>query len=1324
MGVFDSRKNAKRQRRNSARNAVYHTLAIPESLEPRQMLTGGVDDIAGLSDEFNDANTLPAWYEVNQTEGWGAAGAQLNVWDVNTTQPGQMVMQPHSVVWYEDWRGPLVFKEITGDFVVTTRMQITDRDDIGGSDGDNVPSDGQFSLGGLMIRTPRNIVNGADDWVPGSHAEDGTNTGENYIFLSMGHTTGANNFSFEVKTTRNSTSNLEITPLGQNPNEVELRIARIGSSVIALYRLAGETDWTVHRRYTRSDMPETLQVGMVTYSDWEKANDLAPIDHNGSVVAPGQIADPSPWQPFNPDLTAAFDYTRFQRPELPVALQGVDLVNAATNQQLLSFLGDAVVVDPDPEDPDPEDPDPTETDAVMQIGVNLEGNSDFSSAWMFKDAFNRAHPWGVRAYDPISGTVMWQFQAGNGPALQLDEQGWVTELQTWIAEDGTEYQQQVTAAVFTGDANQPAGIYRAEWEGTGVLAMPYVIEQGDNPDGSHYALINMPAGAHFTVDLYSVDPTDYIRNIDIFMPDYNGESLVMDEWHPGDTTSPFHPLFIERLQGLDTLRFMDLQGTNFNDSVAWEDRHQVDDASQADGENEWHFNSGVAPEYLIELANEVDANAWFNMPYQANDDYVYQFATLVRDTLDPELKVYVEWSNEVWNGFFPVNSWLYQQQALPENAGLDVFQVTANEIQRDFDIWTEVFAGQEDRLVRVVAGQQANPWILQQLLVNMDGKFDAVSSSAYAGFPDGAVAGLDAGTTADDIIDMLFAESIPWALDRLAEHSAIADAYSDELGRDIPLVTYESGSHIFGFATPFVSSPALDAALEAFQSPRMYDVYQTLLNGARDAGVDLYNEFIFTSHPSAAWYGTYGLLHGQDESLATAHEYRAIMDFIASQQDVDPLPAASVSDDLYIINEDDPTAMLDVLANDAVPADAIITAVTPTLSGGIVTIAADGRSVDYTPPADFHGIDQFSYTVTLTDGTMLVADVVIDILMVNDPPHIDDLTSVDTNEDTSTGRIGFIVSDPETPAGDLIVTATSSNPSLVPDWSVVLDGEGENRAIRIVPAANQYGSAIITVTVSDGTSTSSDTFEITVNPVNDAPVFTSPAAFSIPENTKAVGTVVATDVDAPAQTISFMITGGPDAAKFSMTAAGDLKFIAAPDFEAPTDVGANNVYNLTITAFDSAGLATTQAVAVTVTNAKEGPKLTLKSGAVEYVGKQRPVVVLPQIDVDGGDKDGGKLLITMGMIYSGKSPVDTLTLPSFKSIGSKLEERCVNGVVSYEIKLNTNVTDTAIESFLKAITFETKGEGLKVATRTMTVKLTDANGLSDSVSQTIHVRKK
>ena len=74
------------------------------------------DDLAPLSDEFNDASTLPQWKRVYVVEGWPAN--QLEVQDINTTRPGRMVMIPFTSTWFNDYRGELTFKEVDGDFVV------------------------------------------------------------------------------------------------------------------------------------------------------------------------------------------------------------------------------------------------------------------------------------------------------------------------------------------------------------------------------------------------------------------------------------------------------------------------------------------------------------------------------------------------------------------------------------------------------------------------------------------------------------------------------------------------------------------------------------------------------------------------------------------------------------------------------------------------------------------------------------------------------------------------------------------------------------------------------------------------------------------------------------------------------------------------------------------------------------------------------------------------------------------------------------------------------------------------------------------------------
>lgn len=119
----------------------------------------------------------------------------------------------------------------------------------------------------------------------------------------------------------------------------------------------------------------------------------------------------------------------------------------------------------------------------------------------------------------------------------------------------------------------------------------------------------------------------------------------------------------------------------------------------------------------------------------------------------------------------------------------------------------------------------------------------------------------------------------------------------------------------------------------------------------------------------------------------------------------------------------------------------------------------------------------------------------------------------------------------------------------------------------------------------------------TVTPVNDnTPVFTSFSAINLDENQTSVGTVTATDSDAPSQPLTFSITGGADAAKFSITSSGILTFNASPDFETPTDAGGNNAYELQVTASDGAGGTTVQNITVTVVPVNEsGPAFTSRA---------------------------------------------------------------------------------------------------------------------------------
>ncbi len=134
---------------------------------------------------------------------------------------------------------------------------------------------------------------------------------------------------------------------------------------------------------------------------------------------------------------------------------------------------------------------------------------------------------------------------------------------------------------------------------------------------------------------------------------------------------------------------------------------------------------------------------------------------------------------------------------------------------------------------------------------------------------------------------------------------------------------------------------------------------------------------------------------------------------------------------------------------------------------------------------------------------------------INDMPTITDIGNVKIDEDTSTDAIGFTIGDSATSAGSLIVSGKSSNQSLVPDANIVFGGSGASRTVMVTPAANQFGTATITVSVDNGKTTASDTFVLTVTPVNDAPTNVSISASLITENVLGaiVGILTVTDPD-------------------------------------------------------------------------------------------------------------------------------------------------------------------------------------------------------------------
>ena len=172
---------------------------------------------------------------------------------------------------------------------------------------------------------------------------------------------------------------------------------------------------------------------------------------------------------------------------------------------------------------------------------------------------------------------------------------------------------------------------------------------------------------------------------------------------------------------------------------------------------------------------------------------------------------------------------------------------------------------------------------------------------------------------------------------------------------------------------------------------------------------------------------------------------------------------------------------------------------------------------------------------------------------------------------------GFVSGDTIDLAGIGVATSATLGPN---DVLTVAGGNGPV-TLHLDPAQNFTGE-VFTVKA-DGAGG-------TLVGVDDAPVITSPANFSIAEKTTAVGTVTAVDPEHDA--FAFSLTGGADASFFSIDPhTGALKFVDSPDFETPADANHDNVYDVVVSATDSLGAVSMQDISVHVTDVLEIGKI-------------------------------------------------------------------------------------------------------------------------------------
>jgi len=523
--------------------------------------------------------------------------------------------------------------------------------------------------------------------------------------------------------------------------------------------------------------------------------------------------------------------------------------------------------------------------AGLAIGTNLSGIADWSTQVPFLDLFKSARAWIPQCMNGEPGcTGSWD--TGEFDKLDLDERGWVKSLPK--PEDAPEYTR-VRTIMLGGSGKYPQGQYVVLYEGEGTIEYAYdarkkeatsrpgrdVIEVNSANDGD---------GIHLMIT--ATDPRktgNYIRNIRVVPIAY--ESTYR--------TKIFHPTFIQKTQKFSALRFMDWMSTNTSEQSQWDDRPKVENASYA-------WGKGVPLEIMLELSNRLGADPWFNMPHKATDDYMRKFAGMVKEKLDPKLKVYVELSNEVWNWSFPQAHYALEQgkSRWGQDKGDAFVQWYGMRSAQMADIWKQVFGvGQRSRLIAVLGTQTA--WQgLETGLLDCSYWVAEGNTPCYQHGDAYAVTGYFSGHLGapenENQVESWLKDAdggFGKALKRLNQKSDWGDSVEDTYdgfvyhakvakAKGLKFVAYEAGQHVVGTQGIENNLKLTPFFIDLNRRSEMYALYMKLFKSWKNAGGTLLMHFSDISQPSK--WGSWGALEYLEQPRSP--KYDALMDFIAQNR--------------------------------------------------------------------------------------------------------------------------------------------------------------------------------------------------------------------------------------------------------------------------------------------------------------------------------------------------------------------------------------------------------------------------------------------------------
>lgn len=313
-------------------------------------------------------------------------------------------------------------------------------------------------------------------------------------------------------------------------------------------------------------------------------------------------------------------------------------------------------------------------------------------------------------------------------------------------------------------------------------------------------------------------------------------------------------------QGAAVVRYLNAQGINNSKEVKWSDRQK---------RTTFGAMRGQSLEDIIQMSNETSTHPWILVPHLADDNYITEMAIYARDHLNPNLKIYLEYTNEAWNAQFTQYHYLKKLSA----ASGDDHPISYGKMAKNvFEIWTIVFGG-NSRLVRVIGSQKSNAWVSSRVMMTpgLAGLVDALAVTGYIGIPHSKFPEI-LGMSDDEVFSYLTDERLAQSKEWLTAHKQIADTYN------VKLIAYEAGQHLAPVGVWRGNQEFVDRLINLNRHPKMYQLYMDIYKQWTDAGGELIVWFQ-TSYKPSKW-GSWGLLEytGQDPQDAPKFQaYKQIL---------------------------------------------------------------------------------------------------------------------------------------------------------------------------------------------------------------------------------------------------------------------------------------------------------------------------------------------------------------------------------------------------------------------------------------------------------------